>query len=715
MTIVTKVQRIPVAMRAHIDVPGSNAAPFATVTVTGPTGATGATGPGVAAGGDTGAVLVKSAPGDYLTTWLATTAFGRGLLALVDAAGARTAIGLGSVDNTADTAKPVSTAQAAAIAAAVAAEATLRSSGDSSEATARAAGDAALDVRLDVLEADPTTAAAVAAAVAAEAVTRAAADTAINDTLATKTDGWVNGLIAAAVGSVTQAYSTTLTALAGLTTTAFGRSVLTWADAAALRTAVALPTSTVAGRLARYTNTAGAQGSTTGLFEDASGNVGIGTAEPNSHLTLANADPWADIRVFEGAISSGHEIGVGGRQIIHRYANGNYRLQLGDNAHNGGSGNDGIAFGYTGNSIAAHGVALGAVASKGLGLFTSNGTALTERMRIDAAGNVGIGTTIPGSKLHISSPDSTNTQLTIAHSGAASSLLRFLDGTTEKGQVTYHSSGYMLLSHREAGVSIANTDLVLKEGNVGIGTTAPFGKLHVYTGASTAPGANSLADEFVIEGSGNVGLSILTPDSTGVANLYFGHNNDNDAGRIVYNNSNDSFDFFNSGTQSVKITGTGNVGIGTTGPNAPLSFGSNVNALKLFLYENGNTRYGLGVASGELRTYAPSGSNVITWGAISTSDGTTFAEKMRLDLNTGNVGIGTTSPVVALDVNGPIRNRSAYTVATLPAASLGNGIEAYVTDSTLAANGNLGTTVTGGGANRVKVRSLASAWIIAGA
>ena len=108
-------------------------------------------------------------------------------------------------------------------------------------------------------------------------------------------------------------------------------------------------------------------------------------------------------------------------------------------------------------------------------------------------------------------------------------------------------------------------------GNVGIGTTSPFGKLHVYTGASTAPGANSLADEFVIEGSGNVGLSILTPDSTGVANLYFGHNNDNDAGRIVYNNSNDSFDFFNSGTQSVKITGTGNVGIGTSAPNDKLT------------------------------------------------------------------------------------------------------------------------------------------------
>lgn len=328
--------RAAVATVAHLDVPG-NQTPFATVTITGPRGVQGEAGPGAPAGGGAGEIVVKGSSADYDFAFVAPADL------------------------------PVSTAQAAAIAAAVAAEATLRSSGDSSEATARAAGDAALDVRLDVLEADPTTNAAVAAAVAAEAGTRAAADTAINDTLATKTDGWVNGLIAAAVGSVTQAYSTTLTALAGLTTTAFGRSVLTWADAAALRTAVSLPTSTVAGRLARYTNTAGAQGSTAGLFEDASGNVGIGTTTPANQLEIQSAG-----NVFARLYSTNAS---GYASQIFKGTGREYRLGVGG----------------------ASEVTIG-VANK---FYIYDASAPAVRAVIDTSGNVGIGATDPVTKLDV--------------------------------------------------------------------------------------------------------------------------------------------------------------------------------------------------------------------------------------------------------------------------------------------------------------------------
>lgn len=54
-----------------------------------------------------------------------------------------------------------------------------------------------------------------------------------------------------------------------------------------------------------------------------------------------------------------------------------------------------------------------------------------------------------------------------------------------------------------------------------------------------------------------------------------------------------------------------------------------------------------------------------------------------------------------------------YTVATLPSASSNTGATARVSDSSVAASGNYGATVAGGGANVVKVFSNGSNWIIA--
>lgn len=90
----------------------------------------------------------------------------------------------------------------------------------------------------------------------------------------------VNALISSSVGSVTQAWSATLDALAAVATTVFGRSLLTLASAAALRTQIGLTNATTTGRLARYTDTAGGQGQTAGLYEDGSGNVAVGNTGP---------------------------------------------------------------------------------------------------------------------------------------------------------------------------------------------------------------------------------------------------------------------------------------------------------------------------------------------------------------------------------------------------------------------------------------------------
>jgi len=106
-------------------------------------------------------------------------------------------------------------------------------------------------------------------------------------------------------------------------------------------------------------------------------------------------------------------------------------------------------------------------------------------------------------------------------------------------------------------------------GNVGIGETNPLGKLHVKTADSGAT-ADASADELVIEGSGNTGISILSGTSN-VGSIYFGDSGTNWDGYIAYNQSSRSMTFgVAAGGGSVNIDSSGNVGIGTGNPGAKL-------------------------------------------------------------------------------------------------------------------------------------------------
>lgn len=111
------------------------------------------------------------------------------------------------------------------------------------------------------------------------------------------------------------------------------------------------------------------------------------------------------------------------------------------------------------------------------------------------AGNVGIGTDAPESKLHISGTGPT--KFIIGKSHTAGSTTALYMGTSEL------SNGYAYLQGvRSAGTAYGNLIINQNGGNVGIGTIAPLGKLHVdgtgelfRTGTSTT--AIQMANNFI--------------------------------------------------------------------------------------------------------------------------------------------------------------------------------------------------------------------------
>lgn len=267
----------------------------------------------------------------------------------------------------------------------------------------------------------------------------------------------VNALIATAVGVSVQAYNATLSALSGLATQAFGRGLLNLASAAALRTAIALPVATSAGRLARYTDVNGSQGETGGLFEDTSGNVGIGTSAPNTTLHVNG------VATFGGPASQG-----------------------------------------TINVNNTTGALRGAVYTDGTDIFLAGSggstgiqfrTASANRMRIDSSGNVGIGTTTPQRPLDISvsgtsygqggyaggtaaifrstaSPAS-NSRISITSGNVGVSIIDFGDTDGDRGSLQYIHNGDALAFSANA-VERMRID---GSGNVGVGTNAPTARL----------------------------------------------------------------------------------------------------------------------------------------------------------------------------------------------------------------------------------------------
>jgi len=228
-------------------------------------------------------------------------------------------------------------------------------------------------------------------------------------------------------------------------------------------------------------------------------------------------------------------------------------------------------------------------------------------------------------------------------------LVEYSDGTDA---FTIGSDGTVAFDTNTLYVDATNN-------KVGIGTTSPDGTLHVETASSGAT-ANTSADELVLEGTGNVGMSFLT-STTGANRIYFGDSGNALSGVIKYDHNIDAMFFDTNGSERIRIDSSGNVGIGTSSPSSPLEVVGGAPLASGFTQSrSGHPTFGItnGGTDSIYFHLAPSGGSHQTFMQVRDDDtdvdsiafSTSGTEAMRID-SSGRVGIGTSSPDQNLHVS----------------------------------------------------------------
>ena len=166
----------------------------------------------------------------------------------------------------------------------------------------------------------------------------------------------------------------------------------------------------------------------------------------------------------------------------------------------------------------------------------------------------------------------------------------------------------------------------------------------VLLGTDTEGVAN--ASKFTIADTGHCGMTVRSGTShDGQLAFSDGTSGDDEfRGQIRYNHADNYLSLVTNATEKLRITSDGRIGINQDTPRALLSLGPDLAAQKMLLYDNDggtNEKYGVGIQSNELRQFA-GGSAILSFGHISSSDGSTYSEKLRIT-STGKLLLGHSS------------------------------------------------------------------------
>lgn len=431
------------------------------------------------------------------------------------------------------------------------------------------------------------------------------------------------------------------------------------------------------------------------VIKGATGNVGIGTTSPMGklHLYKNNADT------------------VLGEFIIEQ----------------NGTGDSSIQYSITGLSNWITGIDNSD--SDKFKISKSNALGTSDMLTIDSSGNVGIGTTSPISTISGLDISSGGRSIVI---GAENGLSTRTDNVGKYGRIL--GAHYTNAEQPIVGLllgSYSGTNQVSIGGGTSLGSAATF--ISFYTASNTITPTGT--ERMRIDSSGNVGIGTTTPAQKlhiASGNVLLENNQyligekvggddvnligiDASSNTLVQAGAGNNLIFKEGGDEWMRITSSGNIGIGTTTPgykfdvsgDARLTGDLYVNGSDVLLSQNGGgySTIGLqGTASGlyvgvNLKNDGVKQSDaVVAWRSlyINTSDvysiqrsaaGTSAWTTPFIINSTGNVGIGTTSPGVRLEVIGKDSNGNQAFASDsgilLRSASSGNyGIIAFGTDDT---------------------------------
>lgn len=234
---------------------------------------------------------------------------------------------------------------------------------------------------------------------------------------------------------------------------------------------------------------------------DATNNrVGIGTATPSSNLHIQGSGIVDGLRVET----------TSDNQVIMRVKKSGQEYYIGSDISNNGGDN----------------------------FFIYDATDAATRLLIDTDGNAGIGTAAPTRKLSVN--------------GVPHAYLSF-NNDTERWVIGSEGAGYDRLMFFDSTAGAGYRMIIDKNGNVGIGTTAPTAKLHVKTSAQIGSASRTVG---------------ITDD--GSYAVIYGWNGDT-------NNAHTPLSLRATSANQLFLNTDGNVGIGTATPSQKLHVQGNLN------------------------------------------------------------------------------------------------------------------------------------------